>query len=216
MATRPNDYINRAQLGISVAQNWQQNYAAYNVNFTNKAAFLALAQSFYNKSNQNANQDALKKDNTENLKSISNEIIKSSARLKEYIRDAYSTNTDAMYAAYGFEKIGNGYTLPRDNDRLMQRLTMLLAKIQEAGNPIASRNQGLAYWQDLIARHVTEWTTSKNMKGQKATLSQECKELHKEVGNILSKIYRQIALDYPRDQVASVRRSFGFLNETYK
>ena len=216
MATRPNDYINRAQLSIGLAHNWLQNFSTYNVNFTTQANFAVMAQNFYNKAYQNSNQDALKKNNTANLKAINTEILKSSARLKEYIRDEYDTNIDAMYALYGFEKIGSGYTLPRDNDRLMQRLDIMLNKLQEPNNPLVTRKQGLVYWEGVITQHRTEWLASKNMKGQKAQLSQECKDMHKAVGEIISKIYRQISLDYPRDQVASVRRTFGFLNETYK
>jgi hypothetical protein len=216
MTTRPTDYINRAQLAITVAANWQQFYPTYVVNFTTAANMATLAQNFYDKANQNANQDILKKDNTANLKSITQEIRKNTARLKEYIRDEYDTNVEAMYAAYGLEKVNNNISFPTDNDRLMQRLGILLAKLQEAGNPLASRKQGLVYWQDIITRHATEWTTAKNMKSTKSQLAQECKDMHKTVGDKLSKMYRQIAIDNDRDQVASVRRSFGFLNETYK
>ena len=121
-----------------------------------------------------------------------------------------------MYATYGLERIKNTITFPIDNDRLMQRLSMLLAKLQEPNNPIALRNQGLIYWSDLISRHTLEWNTSRNMKSNKSQLSQECRNLHDQVGAILSKLFRQIVLDFDKNQVASVRRSFGFLNETYK
>ena len=216
MTNRPNDYINRAQLAISVAKSWGDNFPIYKVNFTTKSTFSILAQNFYQSANLNANNNALKKVNTEKLKQINDEIRTSSSRLKEYIRDSYTTNIDAMYAAYGFEKIGTTYVMPRDNDRLMQRLGMLLAKLQEPNNPIAGRNKGFLYWQELIFKHEMEWTKSKELKSSKAQISQDCKELHKEVGAILSKIFRQIALDNPADKVASVRRAFGFLNETYK
>ena len=159
----------------------------------------------------------IKKIIRQNLKTLNAEIKKSVVRVKEYIRDSYTANIDATYASYGLEhKIGTNYTFPTDNDRLMQRLGMLLAKLQEANNPLAARNMGLTYWEDLIARHTTEWTLSKNMKSTKSQLAQECRDLHNEVGDKLSKIFRQITIDNPRDQVASVRRTFGFLNETYK
>ncbi len=216
MATRPTDYINRAQLATTVADNWLQFFPNYVVNFTTQGKFKTLAQDFYNKANQNANQDATKKDNSATLKNINAEIKKSVSRLKEYIRDEYSTNIDAVYASYGLEIINKNFTFPADNDRLMQRLGMLLAKLQEANNPLASRNQGLVYWEDLITRHAAEWTLSKNMKATKSQLSQECRDMHIEVGDKLSKLFRQIAIDNDRDQVASVRRTFGFLNETYK
>ena len=216
MSNRPNDYINRAELGISVAKSWVVNYPDYNVNFITKENFTLLTQKFQDRANQNANQDAVKKENTAKLKRVNAEIKKGATRLKEYIRDSYSTNIEAMYAAYGFEKIDNTYTFPSDNDRRMQRLGMLLSKLQEVDNPIANRNQGLVYWESLITTHSAEWLAAKSMKMTKAQLSQDCKDLHKEIGSYLSKIFRQISLDFPRDQVASVRRSFGFLNETYK
>jgi hypothetical protein len=216
MANRPTDFTNRAQLIMTVKSNWLQFYPNYNVNFTTQADFALLAQNFYDKATQNANQDTLKKDNTANLKTLNAEIKKSSVRLKEYIRDAYEVNLEAMYAAYGLEKIGTNHTFPADNDRLLQCLSVLLLKLQEPNNPLADRKLGLTYWEDIITRHATAWTLSKNMKSTKAQLSQECRDLHKEVGDKLSKLFRQIAIDNDRSQVASVRRTFGFLNEVYK
>ena len=216
MATRPTDYVNLSQLCVTVAANWLQFYPTYVVNFSSLADFTALAQDFFDKANQNANQDISKKDNSATLKALTKEIRTSLPRLKEYIRDEYSTNTDAMYAAYGLELVTNRMAFPTDNDRLMQRLSILLLKLQEPNNPLASRNKGLAYWENLITQHATEWTTAKNMKSQKAQLSQDCKNLKKDAEQKLSKLYRQIAIDNDRSQVASVRRSFGFLNETYK
>jgi hypothetical protein len=216
MTTRPTDYINRSQLAVTVADNWLQFFPTYSVNFTTQGKFKILSQNFYMKANENANQDVTKKDNSATLKSINIDIRKGSVRLKEYIRDEYTVNIDAIYASYGLEIINKNFMFPTDNDRLMQRLGMLLAKLQEPNNPLANRNQGLAYWEDLITRHAAEWTLSKNMKATKSKLSQECRDMHTEVGDKLSKLFRQIAIDNDRDQVASVRRTFGFLNETYK
>jgi hypothetical protein len=216
MANRPADFTNRAQLGITVKNNWLQFFPNYTVNFITQANFALLVQNFYDKATQNANQDTIKKDNTANLKTLNAEIKKSSVRLKEYIRDAYEVNIEAMYAAHGLEKIGTNYTFPADNDSLLQSLSVLLLKLQEPNSPLADRKLGLTYWEDIITRHAAAWTLSKNMKSTKAQLSQECRDLHKEVGDKLSKLFRQIAIDNDRNQVASVRRTFGFLNEVYK
>ena len=216
MATRPSDYINLAQLAKTIALNWQTSYPNYTVNFINNADFTALAQLFLDKTNDNANQDIIKKGNTAKLKQINQDIRKSTSTLKEYIKDSYSVNLESEYAAYGLEKTGTNYTFPTDNDRLKQRLSILLDKLREPNNPIKARNKGLTYWEDLITQHTSEWDSSKNMKSQKSQKSQECRDLQKQVSAILSKMYRQLAIDFDKNQVASVRRSFGFLNETYK
>jgi len=107
------------------------------------------------------------------------------------------------------------YSLPADNDSRAQRLAILLQKRNEPNDPIAMRTQGLAYWQGLIATHATEWVNSKNLKSQKAQLSQNCKALHKQAGEWLQKLYRQLAIDNDKSTIDTVRRTFGFLNETY-
>ena len=214
--SRPVDFINLARLAVSIAANWQLFYPNYVVNFTNLADFTALTQLFLAKTSANATQDILKKDNSANLKTLLSAVRMNAPRLKEYIRDAYSINLEATYAAYGLEKSGSNYVFPSDNDRLSQRLSILLAKLKEPNNPIALRNKGLVFWQDIVTRHNREWNLSKNMKSNKAQLSQECRNLQKEISGLLSKLFRQISLDNDKSQVASVRRTFGFLNETYK
>lgn len=216
MTKQPQDYLNRANLGLSVFTNWTNFFPNYQVNFCTQASFKQLFTDFSAQAMLNSQQDALKKNNTQNLKTVNSQITKGVVRLKEYIRDAYSTNIDAMYAAYGLEKdTKNTYSLPVDNDRRAQRLAILLQKLGEANNPIATRTQGLAYWQGLITTHDTEWTSSKNLKSQKAQLSQNCKALHKQAGEWLQKLNRQIAIDNDKSTVDTVRRTFGFLNETY-
>lgn len=216
MTKQPQDYLNRANLGLSVFTNWTNFFPNYQVNFCTQASFKQLFTDFSAQAMLNSQQDALKKNNTQNLKTVNSQITKGVVRLKEYIRDAYNTNIDAMYAAYGLEKdTKNTYSLPVDNDRRAQRLAILLQKLGEANNPIATRTQGLAYWQGLITTHDTEWTSSKNLKSQKAQLSQNCKALHKQAGEWLQKLNRQIAIDNDKSTVDTVRRTFGFLNETY-
>lgn len=217
MKKQPQDYINRASLGLTVANNWANFYPNYTVNFCTQASFLQLFQDFMQKAQLNTQQDSLKKSNTENLKLVNAQITKSLVRLKEYIRDSYTTNIDAEYQAYGLEKNSKGaYSLPSDNDRRMQRLALLLQKLNEPSNPVAGKTQGLVYWENLITQHATEWTTSKTLKSGKSQLSLECKAYHKQANEWLVKFNRQLSIDYDKVQLANVRRTFGFLNETYQ
>lgn len=216
MANQPQNYINRANLGISIADNWANFFPNYQVNFCTQSTFKQLFADFSAQAMLNSQQDALKKNNTQNLKTVNEQITKGTVRLKEYIRDTYNTNIDAMYAAYGLVKNGkNAYSFPFENDNRGQRLAILLQKLNEPNDPIATRTQGLVYWQGLITTHATEWASSKNLKSQKAQLSQNCKALHKQAGEWLQKIHRQLAIDNDKSTIDTVRRTFGFLNETY-
>ena len=217
MIKQPQDYINRASLGVNVATNWANFYPNYTVNFCTQASFSQLFQDFMQKAQANTQQDILKKTNTANLKAVNNQINKSLVRLKEYIRDSYNTNIEEEYQAYGLEKMGKGnFSFPTDNDRRMQRLFILQQKLNEPNNPVANRAQGLTYWNDIITKHTDEWQTSKNLKSGKSQLSSECKAYHKQAGEWLMKFNRQLSIDFDKIQLANVRRTFGFLNETYQ
>lgn len=217
MKQQPQDYINRASLGVTVATNWANFYPNYVVNFCTQAAFAQLFTDFLQKAHDNTQQDQLKKSNTANLKEVNDKISKGATRLKEYIRDAYPNSYEVEYSAYGLEKGNKGtITFPTDNDSRKQRLAILLQKLNEPNNPIATRNQGLVYWKDLIDTHSTEWDTSKNLKSGKSQLSSECKALHEQAGEWLKKLHKQISIDFNKNQIDNVRRTFGFLSETYK
>lgn len=217
MASNPGDYLNRAALARNVAKKWGEVHPGYTVRFCTQANLLALADSFYAKALANTEHDGNKKQNSDELRAVNKKITQSVARLKEYIRDEYGVNAEANYVLYGLEKTRNKtYTLPTDNDKRAQRLILLLQKLNEFHNPLAAKHQGLAYWEELKSSHSVAWEASKNMKGTKAELSQSCKAFHKEVGDLLTKLYKQIAIDFEKLDIATTRRSFGFLTETYK
>jgi hypothetical protein len=217
MASNPGDYLNRAALARNVAKKWGEVFPNYTVRFCTQANLLVLADNFYAKALANSEHDGNKKQNSDALRMINKKITQSIARLKEYIRDEYGEDAAANYALYGLEKgKGTNYTFPTDNDRRAQRLIILLQKMGEANNPLASKKQGLAYWTETISSHSTLWEASKSMKSTKSELSQACKAYHKEVGDLLAKLHKQISIDFDKSEVATTRRSFGFLTETYK
>ena len=217
MASKPTDYVNRAALGVNLAKNWLLSYPNYTVSFVTQADMEALSNDFSAKAIENSLQDSLKQTNSVALKNANTEISKAVTRLKAYIKDEYEVNLETHYAAYGLEKDGNNnYIIPTDNDRREQRLTILLQKLSEPNNPIATRKVGLAFWTDVIAQQKAAWNDSKAMKSRKAQLAEECRTMHVQSGEWISKLYKSIAIDFEKSKVASTRRAFGFLNETYK
>lgn len=218
MARKPLDFANMAALGISVATSWQSRHPNYTVKFTTATALLTTSVLFRDKATLNQAQDGLKKDNTVALKTINIEVRDAVKILRRYIQGEYPTIKDwsAHFAAYGLEAIAQRtYGLPSDNDRRIQRLNILVNKLQESNNPFALRDFGLVYWQNLLTRLENEWTLSKTLKGDKTTLSSETVAYMTEVSETLQKLYASIRIDFPKANIAKTFREFGFLNEVF-
>lgn len=218
-ATRPSDYVNLAELGRSVAQGWENNYPDYTIKFTTYNELSTLSNLLRTKAEVNTQHDTFKKDNTSELKKVNKEIEEAVKMLRRYLKaeshDDAQLNT--QYALYGLETDSKGlYALIKDNDRRHQRIVLLIAKLSEQGNVIATKAFGLAHWQQLQTRHSKAWEDSKNMKKQKATLSRETKAYSVQLNELLSKLHAQLKIDFPKADRPKVLREFGFLNEVYK
>lgn len=217
MAKHPVDYVNLASLGVNVGKQWRDNFPEYSPTFCSKTEFLLFHEQFLAEAQLNNEHDALKKKNTAALKEVNATITTSTKRLKEYIRDAYSKDAEPEYAAYGLEKTKtNSYAFPKDNDSRKECLARLIARMSSPQNPLANRTQGLSYWTDLVTRHTIEWEKSKNLKSRKAELSENCKANLKKATTLQKKLLAQIKIDFEKENLATVRRRFGFLNETYQ
>lgn len=216
---RPQDFVNLAELGIIVAKSWENNYPTYLVKFSSFSLLATTSASFKTKSVENASHDMNKSNNSKMLKNVNAEIDAAVKSLRKYIQAENPNEKDfsKLYIAYGLESNKQGtYGLIKDNDRRRQRITLLIAKLSEPGNIIASQTYGLLFWQNLQERHNIEWDKSKTMKTHKATLSHETRTLFNEVNEILRKLKAQIKIDFPKTEHSKVLREFGFLGEVYK
>lgn len=217
--SRPSDYVNLAELGIIVAQSWQNNYSDYTIKFVTPSELLNLSVLFKTKAVENTQQDVYKKQNTTALRTVNKEIDTAIKMLRRYLKAEYVTekNLSTHYAQYGLElDKGNSFSIVSDNDRRRQRMSILIAKLSEPNNPIAAKQFGLSHWIQLQAQHNTAWDDSKNMKTRKTTLSRETQKYAAEVKELLRKLQAQIKIDFPKTDHPKVLREFGFLNEVYK
>ena len=139
--------------------------------------------------------------------------------MRKYIQAEYPTIKDfsPYYREYGLEpNKKNTYEFQKDNDRRQQRLSVLIAKMGEAGNIFATKPYGKSYWQELQTRHAAEWEKSRSLKAGKSALSREVKGKFDELKEILRILQAQIKIDFPKSEVSKVLREFGFLGEVYK
>lgn len=219
MAAQPNDYTNLAELTVRVATNWRNKFPNYKVNFIEQSTLEADAIALKTKALANSTQTSTKKSNTEELRKVNAEVKEATMILKKYIaaENPKEKNLGTIFSAYGLEKIGiTFYGISVDNDKRAQRISILIAKMEESNDPYANKEFGLAYWQNLQARHIAAWENSKNIKSDKSTLVRETKELFAKCKKNLNFLYKQVAIDFDGQNIASIRREFGFLNEVYK
>ncbi len=215
----PQDYTNLAELGLTVSRSWTSNHADYTTKVTEQGALLTLSNDLKSKAVQNTQYDNEKRHNTVALQNVNQEIEEAIKILRRYIQAEFPTIKDfsALYRDYGLEpNTKNTFTFPKDNDRRHQRLTVLLSKMNEAGNIFATKPYGLTYWTELSTRHITEWEKSRSLKSGKSALSREVKSKFDELKEILRLLQAQIKIDFPRTETSKVLREFGFLGEIYK
>jgi hypothetical protein len=132
--SRPSDYVNLAELGIIVAQSWQNNYSDYTIKFVTPSDLLNLSVLFKTKAVENTQHDVYKKQNTTALRTVNKEIDNAIKMLRRYLKAEYVTekNLSTHYAQYGLElNASNSFTIVSDNDRRRQRMSILIAKLSE-------------------------------------------------------------------------------------
>ena len=215
MATIPWSYVDLAQLGIKVAENWANLYPNYTANFTTAADLLVFHQDFLTSVTKSKEQDGIKQEDTTSLKTINETIDSSLAQLKISIKFAHRVTNSSFFSAYGIAKKNNAYIFPRDNDGRNQALTMLINKLREPNNIVAQQPEGLQFWADLAAAHAQAWRKTSTTPAVKSSFVGTNEEMFEQSSELLRKLRRQIQIDFPKKQVSSVIRSFGFLEESF-
>ena len=215
MAKIPTNYADRAQLGMKVARNWQNNFPSYTTKFTTFADLLQLSQNLADEASKSKQAQGKKRVNTVKLQTLNKTIDDSLAKLKSNIQHATDTTDSTYFGMYGIQKIRTTYMFPRDNDSRIEALEQLVAKLREPNDIVAQEAQGLAFWESLAAQHKAEWEQGGDINSDKSTASGGAKNYFKDCGNLLTKLQAQIRIDFNASQLPTVLRAFGFQQESY-
>jgi hypothetical protein len=179
-----------------------------------------LTTSFKNLVNQNAVQDTGGRDTTVVLREANQSINDGVRALRLYIKgeNIGVNDLDSEYVSYGLEVVNAKglYGLGVDNDRRMNRINLIIKKLNTAGNPFKTRKYGLVFWQNLKTVHTAAWDLSKNNRSGKSAASNQTIVMQKEIKETLKKMQMQLKIDFPKDDLPAVMRTFGFLKEIYR
>lgn len=217
MAYQPQDYAGRISLAQKVISAWRENYPQQQFSFCSISDLETMTNELAVSFAARNNSESSLRINSKKLSSTNKKINAAVSILKTYLKDEYGDDANSYYTAYGLViNKSQRFTLPPDNDQRNVKLTELVDKLSQAGNPIANNKKGLAYWDALKLEHTESWANGSSLRSNKSLNVGNTKRLHKEIGQILTKIPAAIKLESTKAELPTKLRSFGFHSETFK
>ena len=214
----PVKYTGVANLGKDAAILWRDNHGTFSFPLLDYRSLETEAVKLLQLIADNKSNVVSKRSNTQTLAFTNKAINEAAAVLKKMITAEYARIKDksAYFAAYGFVKASSGrFIFPLDNNERKAALLVLTNKLQEAGNVFATRDSGLQGWLQVMSDHEVNWRDSTLIRSERSDTSKDVAEQYEKVNQMLYVLFHYLGLAFINDDVAKVRRSFGFLKESY-
>jgi hypothetical protein len=216
--SRPVGQVALGTLANRLATSLQNTSGTFNVPDVNLRNLQQKANSLLQLNNQSELLVNQKKTNTNSLERVNTEINAAVSRLKTDLRALHGkTNIDTIYSNYGLTaEYNNNYAMVRDNTLRVDKLNVLISKLQENGNPIQNwPNYNLNAWVDLQQRHNQLWQESENLRALRSGNVSQLTPVYEEVEATVKRIYQYVNYALPKTQAKSKLRELGFLRESF-
>lgn len=213
----PTTYLNVSSQTKTVLRQWANNNPQFDCPNVPYATLQAESNKFEILLRARSNENANKKSNTNTLTDVNKRINQAVSIFRRYLKAEYPTvkNFSQQYQYYGFvANDKNAYVFPKDNDQRGNSLDIILSRFNEANNPFANREFGLAYWTQLKQEHNQAWDKSDDLRAARASSVSDAAQQHKLLKTYLRDLYDYIQLLHRHQDVKAVLRSFGFLKES--
>ncbi len=214
----PTQYATTANLGKDAAMLWRKNHADFNFPLLDYQTLATESDVLLSLAADGKYHVIDKKNNTQNLAATNKAINEAALVLKKTITTEHARhkNKNEYLLAYGFIKKNNGrFIFPINNNERKDALTVLTNKLQEAGGIFATCDIGLQGWLGLQSAHELNWCNSTLIRSQRASTSKNVAQQHKKVHRMLYILFHYLGLAFIDKDVAKIRRSFGFLKESF-
>jgi hypothetical protein len=214
----PVKYMGVANLGKDAAILWRDNHSNFSFSLLDYQTLEIEADKLLALVADNNNNISDKKNNTQTLAANNKAITEAANVLKKMITAEYARVKDksAYFLAYGFVKSATGqFKFPVDNNQRKAALLVLTNKMQEAGNVFANRDIGLRGWLTLMSEHDANWRDSTLIRSERSDSSKDAAEQYEKVHQMLYILFHYLGLAFINEDVAKIRRSFGFLKESF-
>ena len=202
-------------------QNNQPNFVSANFSFRdfeNEANQLEAILAEDNLNETQRNQSKL------TLATIKTRLTNGIVMLRSYLKNEELLNSNfnlaSEYIDLGFQYKVNKknyqyYAFPANVEEQTDTIEKITTKMQEAGNPYANKDFGLAYWQALKVDFINSWQNSEMLRSQKSFLIKKKEDQSKKVKNMVLSLKMQIRAAYINNDADKMLRTFGYLKENF-
>lgn len=149
---------------------------------------------------------------TGRLKVLDKELDKGVKFIRNYLSEDFDDQAIAQYSKYGIEKVGSTYCLPKDRNKRVPALELLLKGIKDGG--YNSRKYGKTYFEGRITEYKTLFALAGTTDGNVSEKVGEKNEQKENIRLVLSSLIFILKGNYPKTY-ASVLRGWGFQKEKY-
>jgi hypothetical protein len=150
---------------------------------------------------------------TYTLKQLDKEIEKAAAAVKTYVTAKYErSNYTDIYPVLGFVKQGRAYRLPRDRQKRLSAMKIMITGIASEG--FGNKKYGTAFWTTMRNNYETALNASITSAITVAATANKKNSLKKQILRVMKALQKVLEGNYP-DTYRHAWRSWGWLKENY-
>jgi hypothetical protein len=150
---------------------------------------------------------------TASLKQLDNDIDKAAARVKIYTTAKYERgNCTDIYPVFGLVKDGGAYRLPRDRQKRLAALNLMITGIDSEG--FGSKPYGTAFWTDMRDQYATALSAATGSAMTVSTTARDKNALKAQILKVMKALQKALEANYP-DTYKQAWRAWGWLKEHY-
>lgn len=205
-------------LGTSVDRAWTNNNPNFVCPYINQADIQRETVALGQLLDITEQKKSDKRENTVGLAQANKAINKAASALRNHIKSEFvaAADLEPYYLAYGFVKNDKGrFEFPLDGEARKNSLTQLLQTMSLPNDKIAGKVFGLSHWQDLNIAFATGYTDSERIRSGRSVEVKAAKTQYEKLRKLLLKLHGLLAFIYEDEDINAVRRSFGFLRESF-
>jgi hypothetical protein len=150
---------------------------------------------------------------TGTLKKLDAEIEKAATAVKIYVTAKYEQpDYTELYPLFGFVKQGRAYRLPRDRQKRMGALKLMITGVASEG--FGDKKYGTAFWTTMRAGYKAALDQTINAAITVSATASEKNKLKKQILKVMKSLQKVLEGNYP-DTYKHAWRSWGWLKENY-
>jgi hypothetical protein len=207
----PSKDADLATLGMNAANEWA-NHPILTLLWKTQPDYAKEALDFEKIFGQKLTASALRPSQTRVLANYDAEIERNTKFVKGYIFEKWKTDDLANYPRYGIFHRGEHWEIPRDHDKRLDSLVLMIQAIHDDG--FDGREFGKAYWDKMRTDYEKAFKDTTNTDGSISSYDGDKDVLREQVKKVLNALIHLVIANYP-DTYKHELRKFGYQKEDY-